>query len=155
MAQLVGYPSATVGDTTAVHDSALNRLGTRAFDANGNEYIYLQGIGSTIVGSWVVFPMSTFVSALTTATSRGPVAVAQAAVVANKFGWYQIYGLATGSVATGAAGANAWTTATPGRVDNTDVTLQLVQNAYQVGATASNLATFALAYPFCQLEVIN
>lgn len=154
MASFVSNPP-VVGSTTDIHTVAANVLGTRAFDAAGNEYIYLQGIGSTIVGSWVVFSKATYISALTTATSRGPVAVAQAAVLASQFGWYMINGLATGSVATGAAAANVWTTATPGRVDNTDVTLCLVQNAVQVGATGSNLATFSLHYPFCQLEIIN
>lgn len=153
MAQFTG--AACIGDTSSVHTTQQNPLGMRNLDAAGNEYIYLQGIGSTIVGSWVTYAMSTYVTTLTVATSRGPVAVALAAVLASQFGWYMVRGLATGSVATGAAAANVWTTATPGRVDNTDVTLQLIQNASQVGATASNLATFAIAYPFCQLEVIN
>lgn len=155
MAQLVGYPDAFVGDTTAVHTSKLNPLGTRAFDNAGNEFVYLQGIGSTIVGSWVTFTSATFITALTVANAKGRVAVAQAAVPANQFGWYQICGLATGSVATGAAGAKVWVTATPGRVDNTDVATDLVAGAIQVGATASNLATFELNYPICLNEVYN
>lgn len=154
MATLVSLPP-VVGNTTDIHTVAQNPLGMRASDAVGNEYIYLQGIGSTIVGSWVTYSKATYITTLTVATSRGPVAVAQAAVLASQFGWYMVNGLATGSVATGAAAANAWTTATPGRVDNTDVTLCLIQNAHQVGATAANLATFSIDHPYCQLEVIN
>jgi hypothetical protein len=129
------------------------KLGTRR-QVDNKEFIYLQGVASTIVGSWVTFE-ETYLSLLTVATSRGPVAVAMAAVTAGLFGWYQIYGTVIGSVATGADNANVWTTATPGRVDNTDVTLQIVNNAVQRSATASNLATFQIQYPFCQLEIVN
>ncbi len=109
------------------------------------------------MGSWVVYPGSTNLTVLlvTGATAIGRVAVATAAVLALQFGWYQIYGLATGSVATGGAGGKVWSTATPGRVDNTDQAVELVTNAIQVGATGSNLATFDLNYPFCHHEVLN
>lgn len=156
MASFVSLPP-VVGGSTDIHTVQQNALGTRAFDATGKEYIYLQGIGSTIAGSWVVYNSSTFVTVLlvTGATAIGKVAVAQAAVLASQFGWYGINGLFTGSVATGAAGAKVWTTATPGRVDNTDQAVELVNGAIQVGATGSNLATFDLNYPFCPHEVQN
>lgn len=154
MSQLVG-PGVYIGDTSAIHTTKQNALGATGFDAAGNEYIYLQGIGSTIVGSWVTFTSATFITALTVANCKGKVAVAMAAVLASQFGWYQIYGLATGSVATGAAGGKVWVTATGGRVDNTDVATDLVAGALQVGATAANLATFELNYPMCLNEVYN
>lgn len=155
MARKIGHVSATQGQVTDIDTAQRNPLGTRCFDDAGNEYIYLQGIGSTIVGSWVVFTSATFITTLTVANSKGRVAVAQAAVLASQFGWYMISGLATGSVATGAAGAKVWVTATPGRVDNSDVAVDLVAGALQVGATASNLATFELNYPMCLNEVYN
>jgi len=145
----------SIGRLTEIHTTQQNPLGIRTQDAQGNEYVYLQGIGSTIVGSWVVYTSATYITTLTVANSKGKVAVAQAAVLASQFGWYQIYGLATGSVATGAAGGKVWVTATPGRVDNTDVAVDLVVGALQVGATASNLATFELNYPMCLNEVYN
>ena len=145
----------SIGRLTEIHTTQQNPLGIRTQDAQGNEYVYLQGIGSTIVGSWVVYTSATYITTLTVANSKGKVAVAQAAVLASQFGWYQIYGLATGSVATGAAGGKVWVTATPGRVDNTDVAVDLVAGALQVGATASNLATFELNYPMCLNEVYN
>lgn len=146
---------ASIGRLTDVHTTQANPLGLRVPDSQGNEYIYLQGIGSTIVGSWVVFTSATYITTLTVANSKGRVAVAQAAVLASQFGWYQICGLATGSVATGAAAGKVWVTATPGRVDNTDVAVDLVAGALQVGATAANLATFELNYPMCLNEVYN
>jgi hypothetical protein len=156
MALLTGHVNATVGDTTVIQTvSGRNVLGTRSFDAAGNEYIYLQGIASTIVGSWVVFTSATFITTLTVANSKGRVAVASAAVLASQYGWYMICGLATGSVATGAAAGKVWVTATPGRVDNTDVGTDIIVGALQVGATGSNLATFELNYPFCHNEILN
>ena len=148
-------PSPSVGLLTDVDTVKRNPLGYRTNDEFGGEYVYLQGIASTIVGSWVVFPSSTFITTLGVANSKGKVAVAMAAILASQFGWYQIYGLATGSVATGAAGAKVWWTATPGRVDNSDVAVDLIVNAIQVGATGSNLATFDLNYPFAHNEVLN
>lgn len=59
------------------------------------EFIYLQGIGSTIVGSVVEYDTS-FVTALeTTALSvPRPNAVSMSINIASQYGWYQISGLA-------------------------------------------------------------
>jgi hypothetical protein len=86
MATLVG-PFATVGDTTDIHDSALNPIGTMAWDASGNAYVYLKGVGSVVAGSWVTFDEAG-VTTLLAANAIGPVAFAMAAVVANKYGWF-------------------------------------------------------------------
>ena len=59
------------------------------------EFIYLRGIGSTVVGSIVNYDAA-FLTALNTtalATPR-PLAVAMSANVANQYGWYQISGQA-------------------------------------------------------------
>ena len=72
-------------------------LGTivRAVDATygQGEFIYLQGIGSTVIGS-VVENNNTYVTALNTIALETPVplAVAMSACVASEFGWYQIGG---------------------------------------------------------------
>lgn len=154
--KLIGHRLAMIGNPGDIHLTQRNSLGARAFDDVENEFIYLGGVASTIVGSWVVFSSATFLTTLLVAAGKGRVAVATAAVVlATNFGWYQICGLATGSVATGAAAGKVWATATPGRVDNTDVATDLVAGALQVGATASNLATFELNYPMALAEVYN
>lgn len=78
---------AVVGGTDAVHDSALNPVGTPAWDGAGNEYIYLKGVASTVVGSWATFD-ETGVTTLLATNAKGPVVVAMAPIVANKYGWY-------------------------------------------------------------------
>lgn len=77
---------------TQVHSTKKYRLLTRKRDAAGNEFIYLKGVASTIVGSVVTFDEAG-VTTLIAANAVGPVAVAQAIVdAATKFGWYGIYG---------------------------------------------------------------
>ena len=96
MASKVGYPMASEGQLTDVDAKARNVVGQRAFDDAGNEYIYLQGIGSTVVGSCVTFGLSAtsaYLTALSVTGVKGPVAFAMAAVLATQFGWYQIFGL--------------------------------------------------------------
>ncbi len=99
-----------------VDDSMLVPAGTVATfrDAvlGGGEFIYLLGATNTILGSVVTYQLSTGVS-LTGATALwagtagtgAPVAVASAAIVAAKWGWYQIGGAAivatSGSVSAG------------------------------------------------------
>lgn len=87
MAGLIGHVAAVVGNTTDIHDSALNPIGTRAQDAAGNEYIYLKGVASVVAGSWVTFDEAG-ATTLLAANAKGPVAFAMAAVVANKYGWF-------------------------------------------------------------------
>lgn len=87
MAQFIGHQLAVVGATDAVHDSALNPVGTVAWDTAGNKWRYMKGIGSTVQGSWVTYDEAG-VTALLAANAKGPVAVAGAAIVANKYGWY-------------------------------------------------------------------
>lgn len=109
MAQLVGQgPIGVSGDTTSIDTTAKNALGTVAKDKNGNEYIYLLGVASTVAGLAVIYVPSTYQTALlpaTGATCVGPVAVAMAATVAATYGWYQIYGMA--AVKAGVAGGTA------------------------------------------------
>jgi hypothetical protein len=101
MAALIG-PGVTGGFTGEVHDSQLSAIGQRAYDKSGNEYVYLKGVGSTLAGSWVTFD-EVGVTALLAANAIGPVAVATAAIVANKFGWYQIFGTVSALVAANTA----------------------------------------------------
>jgi hypothetical protein len=133
-----------------VHASKKFRLGTRVSDVAGNEYIYLKGITSTAVGSWVTFDEA-HVTTLSAANAQGRVAVAQAAVDANtKFGWYMIYGTCSALALTGFVdNGKVYLTATAGSVDDTDVAGDAVIGA--IGRSAVNettlLATFELNYP--------
>ena len=55
MAQLVGHSMVSVGSTTDVHTIQSNPVGLRSFDVSGNEYIYMQGVASVVLGTWVVY----------------------------------------------------------------------------------------------------
>lgn len=154
MASFCSLPP-VVGSSTDIHTVAQNALGTEATDAAGNRYVYLKGVASLVANDWVFYDESTFVTTRTVANSKGAVAIAQAAVLAGQFGWFGVWGAFTGNVATGAANGKVWVTSTAGRVDNTDVAVDLVLNAIQRSATAANLATFGLRYPICMNEVCN
>jgi len=73
-------------------------LGTRGKDNEGNEYIYLTGVASTVVGSWVTYD-ELGITTLLVANAIGPVAVAMAITDATTdFGWYQIFGKAEAAI---------------------------------------------------------
>lgn len=149
MAKLIGHVMAVVGAPGEVHSSQLNPLGTRAFDQDGNEYIYLSGIASTAAGKWVTFDEN-FATALLTANAVGPVAIATAASdVATEFGWYQIYGVNTAaSTDTVAADKQLFIDATDGRADDAVVSGDLIVGAVSRTADTSSVATVFLNYPY-------
>jgi hypothetical protein len=77
------------------------------------EFIYLQGVASTVVGSLVTYD-HTFATTLdpATANAAGPKAFAMSATVASTFGWYQIGGTAVAVNNATAAAGNAFAKAT-------------------------------------------
>jgi len=92
----------TVAGTQAIAETSATQkhpLGTivRAKDPTygEGEFIYLQGIGSTAVGSIVEYTTS-FVTGLSTIALEAPqpLAVAMSANTASRYGWYQIGGQA-------------------------------------------------------------
>lgn len=109
------------GNLNSVHDEQMHVLGTRVEGVDPvlgqGEFIYLKGVASTAVNDAVVYDEA-FATTRTVAASRGPVAIAMAATVANKFGWYQVQGTA---IVNGVAGITADTpcslSATAGSLD--------------------------------------
>lgn len=136
-------------ELTAVDSTPMFKLGQRVMDADGNEFIYLKGVASTEAGSWVSFDEAGE-TALLTANAKGRVGIAKAAVVANKYGWYQVYGKNTeAKVLTGFADNGlVYCTATAGSVDDAVVAGDLVVGAIGRSAIASGVATMELSYPF-------
>lgn len=68
------------------------------------EFIYLQGIGSTVVGSAVVYNLSYVTTLAPVGTNKPqPVAFAMSANVASQYGWYQIGGNAVAAKTSGLA----------------------------------------------------
>lgn len=115
------------------------------------EFIYLSGVASTAVGSWVTFNQDDNTTALLAANAIGPVAVAMAANVASSYGWYQIYGKAVGLALAGFVdNANVYATATAGSVDDAIVAgdrVKSAKGASAVGTPSAGLAEFEIQYP--------
>lgn len=140
--------NATYGPITAVHDSELVPLGTRySPDGGKTEFIYLKGVASTVAEDLVVYDEN-FATVRTSGSVVGPVAVAMAAVVANKYGWYQIYGNATVDSATVAADKQLFLTSVSGRVDDVAVTGDLIIGMVSTAADTSNSLPVRLNYPY-------
>ncbi|MFA6171974.1 MAG: hypothetical protein WCW77_00525 [Patescibacteria group bacterium] len=142
MAHLTGYTQVFAGDTSVVDTAAQHPLRTRAFDTEGNEYIYLQGVASTVLYSPVVYDEAGLTvladSAGTAPSNEGPIAVAQAAIVADRYGWYMIHGktyMISGDVADN---GQIYLTTGAGTVDDADVAQALVIGAWARGADDSD-----------------
>lgn len=98
--QLIGTQPIANTETTAMHP--LGTIVTAKDPTLGaGEFIYLKGVGSTVVGSIVNYD-DNFQTALDTTATAGPsrpLAVAMSANIANQYGWYQISGLAVATKA--------------------------------------------------------
>lgn len=149
--QIVGTQPIAETSTTALH-----ALGTivRAQDPTylGGEFIYLKGVASTAVGSWVTYNIDDGSTTLLAANAIGPVAVAMSANVANQYGWYQIQGKAVGKALTGFLdNANVYATATAGSIDDAVVAgdrVKRAKGASAVDTPSSGLAEFEIDRPF-------
>ena len=116
------------------------------------EFIYLKGVASTAVGSWVTYNADDNSTALLAANAIGPVAVAMSASVANEYGWYQISGKAVGkALASYADNGLVYATATAGSIDDAAVAgdrVKLAKGASAVDTPSTGLAEFEIQRPF-------
>lgn len=142
--------------TTQATANDAHPLGTiiRAADDTygAGEFIYLQGLASTEIGTWVTYNMDGFTTALLANNAIAPVAIAMSENVAGQYGWYQIQGKAIGKALTGFAdNANVYSTTTAGSVDDAVVAGNRVKNAKgasPVNIPSSGLAEFEISRPF-------
>lgn len=149
--QSLGFPK--IG---TIDDSKLVPLGTivTAYDSTygSGEFIYLKGLDSTVVGSFVTYNLDDGSTALLAANAIGPVAIAMAATVTGKYGWYQISGKAVGKVAASFAdNANVYSTATAGTVDDAVVDgdmVHLCKGASAIGTPSTGLAEMEISRPY-------
>jgi hypothetical protein len=115
------------------------------------EFIYLKGVASTVVGSFVTYNLKDCTTALLVANAIGPVAVSMSINVASSFGWYQISGTAVGKAKTGFAdNAAVYGTSTAGSIDDAVVAGDRVHNAKGASALydpSTGLAKFELNRP--------
>lgn len=142
-----GHPHLMPGALTVVDSSATFALGTQVSDSNGT-YAYLKGIASTAIGSVVVYDEAGQ-TALAVANDVGPIAVAMAATVANKYGWYLIEG--SGSALTDNTvvdNTDVYLTATPGAVDDAVVAGDRIHGAlFRAARTGAGLVSIQLFSP--------
>lgn len=91
------------GNSSEISDTQRGRLGHRAYDEAGNEYVYVDFQESFIRGEWVQFDVAYLATQLT-ATSRGYVGVVDGTVSASdRFGYVMVRGIHTAAWATSGA----------------------------------------------------
>lgn len=152
----LGYPQ--VGVVVSDSDTYLTSppLGTIVTavdpDYGSGEFIYLAGVGSTAVGSVVVYNTDDFSTTLASANAIGPIATAMAATVASTSGWYQISGKGVAKVlASFADNANCYLTSTAGSIDDAIVSGDYItgmKGASAIGTPAAGLAEVEMSRPF-------
>ena len=132
-----------IADTSTSQKHPLGQL-CRATDPTygQGEFIYLLGVGSTVVGSLVKYNATSYLTELLTVANgknKGvPVAVAMSANVASSYGWYQIEGNAVIKKTTVAA-----TPQVPIFISGTAGRMKVLASAGQqiLGAQTANLTT--------------
>lgn len=142
---------AVVGQPGDIHSSALNPILTECegIDEFGQaaRYIYLGGVASTVQYDWVSFDEAG-VTLRAVADAQGNLAIATAAIVAAKYGWYQIVGKSYGTALTGFAdNGKVYLTSTAGAVDDSDVAGDAVIGAWGRGALSGTTAIFQIDRP--------
>lgn len=142
-----------IATTSTVKNHPLGTI-VRATDETygAGEFIYLLGVASTAVGSWVTYNLDNGGTALLAANAIGPVGVAMSANVASQYGWYQISGKAVGkALASYADNGLVFATATAGSVDDAVVDgdmVHLAKGASAVDTPSSGLAEFEISRPY-------
>lgn len=116
------------------------------------EFIFLKGLDTTGVGTWVTYNTDDNSTTLLAANAIGPVAIAMAATLTGYSGWYQISGKGIGKALTGYVDdALVYATSTGGSVDDAVVAGDRVKNAKgasAVGTPSAGLAEFEISRPW-------
>lgn len=138
-------------DLTQVDSTALQTVGRRYTNPNGDVFVYLKGVANVAVG-WVVSFIVTTTGLSTTkeiiADGVGDVGVALSAIVAGKFGWFQIAGLnLVVKCDTSAAIGAAYIGGTTGGVDHTAVLGDLIHGMQITVADSSNVCGVYMNFP--------
>lgn len=150
-----GPSIASVGALTDIDSAARNPLGTVQV-RDGAEYIYLKGSASIVAKAFVTYDeafLATIADTDVAASVLGPGAVALAAVVADKYGWFQISGSASVLAATVVDNTKAFVSATAGTLDDTGTAGLQVIGAVFRSADAAGSATIQLFRPHVGVNV--
>jgi hypothetical protein len=144
--------SQAIATASDVQNHPLGLIVTASDPTYGSgEFIYLKGFTSARVGDWVTYNNDDGTTTALAANAIGPVGIAMSTATGSQYGWYQISGKAIGGCKTAFAdNAKVWITASAGRVDDTSVAGDLVNNAKGASTTVSGsfLAEFEIARPF-------
>lgn len=151
MAELQGWPTIMIGDTTIVDATQMLPLGSVGRDKSGSVFVYSKGVASLdATHNWVSFNAD-WTPALLAAGAVGRVGVAMAVLSSATvtFGWYQVYGknAIAGSDAV-ATNSKIYIDATAGRIDDAAVTGDALVGAWTRSTDSStNICTVELNYP--------
>ena len=124
------------------------------------EFIYLKGVGSTAVGSWVGYNGVTGATVLATANGNYPLAVSMTTnTTTASYAWYQISGVAQALGLTSITHTTGflWLTGTAGSVDDASVIGDAIVNARKtttVHVVGTFLDTYNIARPFSTNRVL-
>ena len=145
-----------IADTSTTQNQVLGTIvqaddtATTAYGAG--MFIYLAGVASTVLGSFVTFNQDDNTTALLAANAIGPVGISMSINVASQYGWYQIYGKGVGKCLSGYADNGlVYATSTAGSIDDAVVSgdrVKLALGASAIGTPSSGLAEFEIQNPF-------
>lgn len=150
----------TAGAVDDVDTVQRNPLGMIVPDTYGNEYMYVQGVGSAVAGDWCVINSDYTTARAVSTPLTGRVGVFMSDLVANTFGWVQITGLVSaGTAGNGVTVANIATdeagdkkplflSGTAGRATTTVAAGNAILGAWASGNPASNTGAAWLTRPF-------
>jgi hypothetical protein len=139
--------ASVIGPVDGVDTEKKYALGTRISDGK-KAYVYCQGVSSGAAGKWVTFTTAG-VTTLTVANANGMVGILMGTLDATTdYGFVQVFGdNVIADVTAATVGEALYLTATPGRLDVTDVAADMVHNVDVTVTGASNVAGVFLNYP--------
>lgn len=147
MENSIGYPHIGAVETKA-HVPVGTIVKAQHADGHTGEFIFCEGVASTVVGSAVLIG-DDFKTTLLARDDIGQVGIATAATVASTYGWYQIGGLASVLSNDASDSGGVYSTTTAGTLDDAASTGNRVQNARYASDddTSTGLATVKLWRP--------
>lgn len=149
MANLTGPTLIGAQEITNVSTSQLHPLGTKVLDTDGNEYVYVKGVTSGILGAVANYDELGLTTLVGNATI-GPVCVFMAILSANTYGWGQIWGSATVKTTESVDDNDlAYTTATGGAVSDTSggSFVRVSNMVYRAAGSGATTVVAQIAYP--------
>lgn len=121
-------PEFTLGTIVTAEDTGDSELGH-------GEFMYVEGVASAAVGSVCTIDPDGYALALADANAVGPIGVCVSALVADKYGWVQVSGVAECKVASGfTADKVAYLTGTAGTVDDAVVAGDEIYGSLSISA---------------------